>query len=93
MRPNSRPYRKHVFSLALLLVCLGAVNSMAAQEAARLTQPVDNHARVALPGTVHPLANARNDRGAASPDMRLDRLRINFEAQPATGGEPAAIAA
>ncbi len=76
MPPNSFSCRKYVSPLALLLVCLGAVNSIPAQEVARLNQPVDNHARVTLPGTVHPLANARNDRGAASPDMQLDRLHI-----------------
>ena len=53
-----------------------------AQEAARLTQPVDNHARVTLPATVHPLANARNDRGAASPDMQLDRLQMILKRSP-----------
>src|ERR1700677_4080801 len=76
MRPNSFSCRKYVFSLALLLVCVGAVNSILAQEVARLTHPVDNLARVTLPGTVHPLANARNDRGAASPDMQLDRIQL-----------------
>src|ERR1700691_768868 len=82
MRPNSFSCRKYVFSLALLLVCVGAVNSILAQEVARLTQPVDSPARVTLPGTVHPLANARNDRGAASPDMQLDRLQIILKRSP-----------
>jgi hypothetical protein len=72
MRPNSFSRWKNIFSPAvMLLVFLGAVNSMRAQQVARLTQPVDNNARVTLPGTVHPLANARNDRGPASPDMQL----------------------
>ena len=66
----------------LLLVCLGAVHSTLAQQVARLTQPVNDHARVTLPGTVHPLANARNDRGAASPDMQLDRLQIILKRSP-----------
>ena len=82
MRPNSFSYRKYVFYVALFLVSLGAANSMTAQEAVRLTQPVDNHARVALAGTVHPLANARNDRGAASPDLQLDRLQIILKRSP-----------
>jgi len=82
MRPNSFSPRKYVISLALLLVCVGAVNSILAQEVARLTHPVDNLARVTLPGTVHPLANARNDRGAASPDMQLDRLQIILKRSP-----------
>jgi hypothetical protein len=65
---------------------------LAGAAGARLTQPVDDNARVTLGGTVHPLANARNDRGPASPDMQLERLQL-VEAQPPTGGEPAATAA
>jgi trimeric autotransporter adhesin len=72
-----RPKWKYLCSPALaVLVCLGPVSSTWAQQVARLTQPVDNHARVVLPGTVSPMANARNDRGAASPDMQLDRLQL-----------------
>jgi trimeric autotransporter adhesin len=74
---------KEVFLPALfLLVCLGVVHSVPAQQLARLTQPVDDNARVALHGTVHPLANARNDRGAASPDMQLERLQILLQRSP-----------
>jgi trimeric autotransporter adhesin len=65
-----------------LLVCLGLVPSLWAQQAARLTQPVNNDARVTLHGTVHPLANARNDRGAASADMQLDRLQLVLKRSP-----------
>ena len=42
----------------------------------RLTQPIDENARVTLKGTVHPLANAANDRGAAPDSMPLDRIQI-----------------
>jgi subtilase family serine protease len=42
----------------------------------RLTQPVDDSARVTLKGTVHPLANAANDRGAAPDSMPLDRIQV-----------------
>jgi hypothetical protein len=83
MRPNSFSCRNYVFPpVLLLLVCLGAVDTMFAQQAARLTQPIDDHARVTLPGTVHPLANARNDRGPASPDMPLERLQIILKRSP-----------
>jgi trimeric autotransporter adhesin len=83
MRPNSSSSWKYVLSPALvLLVSLGAVNTMPAQQVARLTQPVDDNARVTLPGTVNPLANARNDRGAASPDMQLDRLQVILKRSP-----------
>jgi hypothetical protein len=65
----------------LLLVCLGLVSSTLAQES-RLTQPVNDHALVTLRGTVHPLANAANDRGAASPDMHLERLQLMLKRSP-----------
>ena len=65
----------------LLLVSLGAVPSTLAQEP-RLTQPVNEHALVTLRATVHPLANAANDRGAASPDMQLERLQLVLKRSP-----------
>jgi hypothetical protein len=64
-----------------LLVWLGAARPSPAQEA-RLTQPVNDHALVTLRGTVHPLANAANDRGAASPDMQLERLQLVLKRSP-----------
>lgn len=42
----------------------------------RLTQPIDENARVTLKGTVHPLASAANDRGAAPNSMPLSRLTL-----------------
>jgi len=42
----------------------------------RLTQPIDESSRITLKGMVHPLANARNDRGAAPDSMPLDRIQI-----------------
>jgi len=42
----------------MLSACLGAVYSVQAQQVVRLTQPVDENARVTLRGTVYPLANA-----------------------------------
>jgi trimeric autotransporter adhesin len=83
MRPNAFSHWTYKFSPAvMLLVCLGAVNSTFAQAVARLTQPVDAHARVTLPGTVHPLANTRNDRGAVSPDTQLDRIQLLLKRSP-----------
>jgi hypothetical protein len=74
---------KYICSPALiLLACLGAPDSLLAQQLARLTQPVDAHARVTLGGTVPPLANARNDRGPASRDMPLDRLQLILKRSP-----------
>lgn len=42
----------------------------------RLTQPVDENSRVTLRGTVSPLANAANDRGAAPDSMPLDHIQV-----------------
>ena len=42
----------------------------------RLTQPVDDEARITLNGSVHPLANRLNDRGAAPDSMPLDRIQL-----------------
>src|SRR5277367_7175704 len=72
---------KTILPALVLLVSLGAVRSAAAQES-RLTQPVNEHALVTLRGTVHPLANPDNDRGAASPDMQLDRLQLVLKRSP-----------
>jgi len=44
--------------------------------ASRLTQPVNEKNLVTLGKTVHPLANAANDRGPAPDAMQLDRIQI-----------------
>jgi hypothetical protein len=74
---------KKLFLPALMLpLCLGAFHSTRAQQLPRLTQPVDDHALVTLHGTVHPLANAANDRGAATLDMQLERLQLVLKRSP-----------
>jgi len=42
----------------------------------RLTQAINENSRVTLKGTVYPLANAANDRGAAPDSMPLSRLTL-----------------
>ena len=42
----------------------------------RLTSPIVESARVKLGGTVHPLANQANDRGAVSDGLKLERLQV-----------------
>ena len=44
--------------------------------ASRLTQPINEKSLITLGKTVHPLANAANDRGAAPDAMQLDRIQI-----------------
>ncbi len=55
--------------------------------ASRLTRPINERARVALTGSVHPLARPSNDRGLAPDSMPLTRLKIvlkRSDAQEAT---------
>ena len=78
MKPN---FCNAILPVLVLLVSLGAGRPATAQEA-RLTQPVNDHALVTLRGTVHPMAKAANDRGAASPDMQLDRLQLVLKRSP-----------
>jgi trimeric autotransporter adhesin len=75
-----RNLSRTILPAVVLLVSL-FVRSAPAQEA-RLTQPVNEHALVTLRGTVHPLATAANDRGAASPDMQLERLQLVLKRSP-----------
>ena len=42
----------------------------------RIVSPIDENARTALHGYVHPLANAANDRGAAPDSMPLPRMHL-----------------
>jgi subtilase family serine protease len=42
----------------------------------RLTQPIVESARTTLRGTMHPLANKANDRGAVGDGMKLDRIQV-----------------
>jgi subtilase family serine protease len=57
------------------LFCTAAIAQEAAP-AARIVNPIDERQLVTLKGTVHPLANARNDRGAAPGDMQLDWMHL-----------------
>ena len=64
--------------LSVALVCSAAVTAVA-QEAAsssRIVNRIDEKQLVTLKGTVHRLANARNDRGAAPDEMLLDRMHL-----------------
>ena len=49
----------------------------------RITAAIDENSRVTLKGTVHPLANAANDRGAAPDSMPLQRLHLVLKRSPA----------
>jgi subtilase family serine protease len=65
--------------LCVLSVALLFSTALAAQNAApavRVVNPIDESQRVTLKGTVHPLANALNDRGAAPDSLQLDRMHL-----------------
>ena len=53
-----------------------------AAPAVRIVNPIDESQRVTLTHTVHPLANAANDRGAAPDGMQLDRLQLVLQRSP-----------
>jgi len=48
----------------------------------RIASPIDESRLVTLKGAVHPLANARNDRGAAPDGMQLNRLQLVLKRSP-----------
>jgi hypothetical protein len=65
-------------SLALLI----ASNIASAQTAARLTQPIDEGARVTLRGNVPPMARAEFDRGAAPVSTPYTGMRLVLKRSP-----------
>jgi len=60
-----------------------AATAPLAAPAVRITSPIDETQLVTLSHTVHPLANAANDRGAAPDGMQLDRLQLVLQRSPA----------
>ncbi len=64
---------------AVLPVFLCALNAAAQATPNRVTGPVDEKQRVTLRGNVHPLAQARFDRGAAPGSTPTGRLRLVLE--------------
>src|SRR5580658_3947901 len=61
-------------SLAGLAAAPTAQN--AAPVPSRIVENIDEGRLVTLQHTVHPLANARNDRGVAPDGMKLDRMHL-----------------
>jgi trimeric autotransporter adhesin len=80
MRPCKLP--RGSFSL-LVAIALSSGLSSSAQEAqvvapvaSRIVNRIDESHLVTLKGSIHPLANARNDRGAAPESMQLARMHL-----------------
>ncbi|HEV2486693.1 MAG TPA: protease pro-enzyme activation domain-containing protein [Terracidiphilus sp.] len=63
-------------ALAGVLLCSAALTAQNATPAIRIVNPIDESQLVTLKGTVHPLANARNDRGAAPDSMQVGRVHL-----------------
>ncbi len=65
--------------LGVVSVTLLAASSAMAQQASpatRIVNPIDEKQLVVIRGTVHPLANATNDRGAAPDSTPLNRIHL-----------------
>ena len=66
-------------SLSVFAVAFLSASIVIAQQgtlAVRVVSPIDEHQLITLKGTVHALANAKNDRGAAPDDTQLDRIHL-----------------
>jgi subtilase family serine protease/uncharacterized membrane protein len=75
-----RPFPLCVLA-SLAVFSLSALAQQAAP-AARIVNPIDDSQLVTLQHTVHPLANAANDRGAAPDGMQLNRLQLVLQRGP-----------
>jgi hypothetical protein len=64
------------YVLSATLLCGASAMAQDAAPAARIVSPINERQLVPLKGTVHPLANARNDRGAAPDEMKLERVHL-----------------
>jgi subtilase family serine protease len=62
--------------LAGALLCSTSLIAQNAAPAIRVVNPIDESQLVTLNGTVHPLANARNDRGVAPDSLQLGRMHL-----------------
>jgi hypothetical protein len=69
-------------AVASAFLCSALALAQHVTPAARILNPVDETRLVTLSHTVHPLANAANDRGAAPDGMRLDRIQLTLQRSP-----------
>jgi hypothetical protein len=65
-------------ALLLIFISLAAVTALSQTNAipARVSQPVDIHNLVSLPGNIHPLARPEFDGGAAPDDLPMERMLL-----------------
>jgi len=62
--------------LACAMLCTTAATAQKITPAVRIVNQIDESQLVPLKGTVHPLANARNDRGAVPESLQLERMHL-----------------
>jgi hypothetical protein len=62
--------------LTSVVICVSSAMGQNAAPAVRIVNPIDEEQLVTLRGTVHPLANAKNDRGAAPDSAPLERIHL-----------------
>lgn len=77
------PFVVGLASLSPFAPGLLSAQTSSSQVANRLTQPIDESSLVPIKGTVRPLANAVNDRGAAPDSMPLERIQVVLQRSPA----------
>lgn len=80
-----------LFALCVVASALLSVTPAVAQNAAsatRIVNPIDESNLVTLKGSVHPLANAKNDRGVAADSMPLNRIHLMLKR---SAGQEAAL--
>jgi trimeric autotransporter adhesin len=62
--------------LTSVVICVSSAMGQNASPAVRIVNPIDEKQLATLRGTVHPLANAKNDRGAAPDSTPLERIHL-----------------
>jgi trimeric autotransporter adhesin len=65
--------------LASVVIFVSSALGQNAAPAVRIVNPIDEKQLVTLGGTVHPLANAKNDRGAAPDSTPLERIHLRLK--------------
>jgi hypothetical protein len=71
-----RPLRSLFVLLASALLCSTTPMAQVDASTVRIVNPIDESQLTTIRGTVHPLANARNDRGVAPQRMPLERMHL-----------------
>ena len=69
-----------VLGTALPALC---ANPPQSQPVSRITEPINDSLRVVLQGSVHPLAQPQNDKGAVMPSMPMGRMLLVLKRSPA----------